>query len=269
MIRQAFRILAAVALLSTGAAQTGAAQSGGAQSGGAQPAVTTTDINMVVALDRSESVDLNERTAQAESLAAALVDPRFVAAVRAGWQGRIGIAVMTWSSFNRTQVVVPWTVIAGDQDAAGIVAILRDYQASGGDVEHRPQTDIALALGAGMALLTAAPFQASKQILNVISDGIDNFGREAFVDRDEALAHGITINGLVHAHGAAIPIVERFFERQVIGGPYAFVLSIPTPETFTAAMLRKMLLEIASAGRSSRPDGSGSMKVPAHRPMRR
>lgn len=258
MIRRPVCMLAAAALLTIAAPAA------------AQPAgpVTVTDINMVVALDRSESVDLDERTAQVESLSAALLDPRFIAAVRAGWQGRIGIAVMTWSSFNRTQVVVPWTVIAGDDDTAGIVGILRDYQASGGDVEHRPQTDIALALGAGVELLDAAPFQAPKRILNVISDGIDNFGREAFVDRDLALEHGITINGLVHAHGSAIPIVERFFERQVIGGPYAFVLSTPTPETFTSAMLRKMLLEIASAGRSSRPDGSGSLKVPAHRPMR-
>ncbi|GHD39117.1 hypothetical protein GCM10017083_00610 [Thalassobaculum fulvum] len=233
-----------------------------------RPAGPETDLNMVVALDRSESVDLAERTAQNESLAAALTDPRFMAAVKGGWQGRIGIAVLTWSSFNRTQVVVPWTVIAERRDADAVVAALRDYQARGGDVEHRPQTDIALALGAGVELLDAAPFPATKRILNVISDGIDNFGREAFVDRDEALAHGITINGLVHARGSAIPIVERFFERQVIGGPYAFVLSTPTPESFTGAMLRKMLLEIAAAGRSSRPDGSGSLRVPAYRPMR-
>lgn len=221
-----------------------------------------TDINMVIALDRSESVDLTERTAQVESLSAALTDPRFVAAVRAGWQGRIGVAVLTWSSFNRTQTVVPWTVIASRENSDAVVATLRDYQARGGDVDHKPQTDIALALGAGTAMLDAAPFPATKRILNVISDGIDNFGREAFVDRDEALAQGITINGLVHARGSAIPIVERFFERQVIGGPYAFVLSTPTPESFTTAMLRKMLMEIANAELSSRPDGSGSLRGP-------
>lgn len=262
MTRRAFRIILAGVVLTVGAIGTGRAQT---VDPGALPVV---DINMVVALDRSESVDLNERTAQAESLAAALTDPRFLAAVQGGWLGRIGFAAMTWSSFNRTQVVVPWTLIAGPADAEAVVAALRDYQARGGDIGHKPQTDIALALGAGVQLLDAAPFAATKRILNVISDGIDNFGREAFVDRDEALAHGITINGLVHARGSAIPIVERFFERQVIGGPYAFVLSTPTPESFTGAMLRKMLLEIARANRSSRPDGSGSVRVPAYAPMR-
>lgn len=219
-----------------------------------------TDINMVIALDRSESVSITDRTAQVESLVAALTDPRFVAAVRAGWQGRIGITVMTWSSFERTQVVVPWTLFAGEADAAGIIVTLRDYQASGGDVSHKPQTDIALALGAGAQLMDQAPFPTTKRILNIISDGIDNFGREAFVDRDLALEHGIIINGLVHARGHAIAIVTRFFETQVIGGPYSFVLATPTPETFTDAMLRKMLMEIADATRSSRPDGSGSLR---------
>jgi tripartite-type tricarboxylate transporter receptor subunit TctC len=66
--------------------------------------VPTTDLNMVVALDRSESVDLTERAAQNESLAAALIDPRFIAAVKGGWQGRIGIAVLTWSSTGRRPI---------------------------------------------------------------------------------------------------------------------------------------------------------------------
>lgn len=223
-----------------------------------------TDLNMVVALDRSESVELLDRTAQVEALAAALIDPRFMATVRGGWQGRIGIAVMTWSSFDRTQVVVPWTMITGLRDSEAIIATMRDYEARGSDFKHKPQTDIALALGAGMQLLEAAPFPASKRILNVISDGVDNFGREAFVERDQALAQGITINGLVHARGHAIEVVERFFEREVIGGPYAFVLSTPDPASFTAAMLRKMMLEIARANTSSRPDGSGSVRVAAH-----
>lgn len=265
MVGRAFRSIAAAALLSVGVVMPGLAQTG-QPTGGAS--ATVTDINMVVALDRSESVDLTARTAQVESLAAALTDPRFVAAVRAGWQGRIGLAVLTWSSFDRTRVVVPWTVIDGPEASAAIVATLRDYQARGADVEHKPQTDIALALSAGMRMLNAAPFQATKQILNVIADGIDNFGRETFIDRDLALDHGITINGLVHARGNAVPIVERFFETQVIGGPYAFVLTTLTPDSFTGAMLRKMLMEIADASRSSRPDGSGSVRIPASRRAR-
>lgn len=232
------------------------------------PPVLVTDINMVVALDRSESVGFEDRTRQVESLAAALTDPRFVAAVKAGWHGRLGIAVMTWSSFERTHVVVPWTAIGGKDDSDRIVATMREYEAVGADAEHKPQTDISLALSVGLRMLEEAPFQATKRIINVIGDGIDNFGGDAFIDRDIALEQDITINGLVHARGAAIPIVVRFFETQVIGGPYAFVVSAPTPESFTNAMLRKMLMEIANATLSSRPDGSGSFREQNHRRTR-
>lgn len=232
------------------------------------PPILVTDINMVVALDRSESVGFEDRARQVESLAAALTDPRFVAAVKAGWHGRLGFSVMTWSSFERTHVVVPWTAIGGREDSDRIVATMRDYEAVGADAGHKPQTDISLAISVGMRMLEEAPFQATKRIINVIGDGIDNFGGDTFIDRDLALEQDVTINGLVHARGHAIPIVVRFFETQVIGGPYAFVVSAPTPESFTSAMLRKMLMEIASATLSSRADGSGSLRVPNYRRTR-
>lgn len=221
---------------------------------------TVTDINMVVALDRSESVGFEDRHRQIESLAAALVDPRFVAAVKAGWHGRLGLTVMTWSSFERTHVVVPWTAIGGREDSDRVVAVMRDYEAVGTDAEHKPQTDVSLAISGGLRLLGEAPFDAPKRIINVIGDGIDNFGGDAFIDRDLALESDVTINGLVHAKGAAIPIVVRFFETQVIGGPYAFVVPAPTPESFAAAMLRKMLMEIAHATLSGSPDAADSFR---------
>lgn len=227
------------------------------------PLAPITDMNIVVALDRSESVGLDDRAAQAESLAQALVDPRLLAIVKAGWHGRIGLAVMTWSSFKRTHVVVPWTVLSDRAAIDRVVDTMREYEMRGADAEHKPQTDIALALAVGTHMLTTAPFPTAKRILNIISDGVDNFGREASIDRDIALAEGITINGLIHARGHAIEVVKRFFEREVIGGPYAFVLATPTEASFTQAMLRKMLLEIASAQLSSRVVGSGSAAAEA------
>src|SRR3546814_9617974 len=93
------RALGIVATLALAALLPAAIPPAAAQTAGA--AVADTDINMVVALDRSESVDYADRARQVESLAAALTDLRFVADVQAGWNGRIGLAVMTWSSFER------------------------------------------------------------------------------------------------------------------------------------------------------------------------
>src|SRR3546814_5672058 len=148
---------------------------------------------------------------------------------------------MPWSSCELTHVGVPRTALGSLEDAAAIVAVMRDYEAVGADAWHKPQTDVSLALSVGVRMLREAPFPTTRRIINVIGDVIDNFGGDTFIDRDLALAQDITINGLVHARGSAIPVVVRFFEAQVIGGPYAFVIPVPTPESFAAAMLRKML----------------------------
>lgn len=204
-----------------------------------------TDINMVVAFDRSESVDLQDRDRQIEGLAFALSNTRFIDAVRSGWHGRIALSVITWSSFDRTQVVLPWMVLEKPQDFTRAVEHLRRHQAAFSDRQHGPQTDIALGIGTSVEMLRHAPTVGTKQVINLIADGVDNSGRVAIADRDEAVEQGITINGLIHARGKAVPVVERFFKDQVIGGPSAFVQSTDTPDGFADAMLRKMTLEIA------------------------
>ena len=70
-----------------------------------------TDINMVVAFDRSESIDDEERKAQVAGLIYALTNPDVLGAIQAGWIGQIGLSVVTWSSFRQTEVLLPWTSI--------------------------------------------------------------------------------------------------------------------------------------------------------------
>jgi hypothetical protein len=154
---------------------------------------------MVVAFDRSESVDTEERRKQIDGLNEALADQRFVDAVTSGYYRRIGLSVIAWSSFNRTEVVLPWIELAGPADIEEAIRRINWHQSKDPDVRHGKQTDVALAISTGTEMLDMAPFFGSKQVINVISDGIDNFGRLAMVDRDLALDKGITINGLIQA----------------------------------------------------------------------
>src|SRR3546814_9753539 len=98
---------------------------------------------------------------------------------------------MPWSSCELTHVGVPRTALGSLEDAAAIVAGMRDYEAVGADAGHRPQTDVSLALSVGVRMLRGAPFPTTRRIINVIGDGIDNFGGDAFLDRHLALAHEI------------------------------------------------------------------------------
>jgi hypothetical protein len=215
-----------------------------------------TDINMVVAFDRSESIDMDERQAQIDSLAHALLDRRFMDSVTSGYHGKLGISVMAWSSFSKVEMILPWIEIGNRADAEEAVRRIRWNQAKDPDIRHGKQTDIALAIATSVDILDEAPFFGSKQVINIISDGIDNFGRLAMVDRDLALDKGITINGLVQARGHAVGIIKDFFRKQVIGGPSSFVQAANGADGFAQAMLRKMLLEVALLNGLSRAEGT-------------
>ncbi len=211
-----------------------------AQAQGVRPV----DIAIVVSLDRSESIDVEDAGAQIDGLVFTLRHSRFHDAVTAGWFGRIALSVVTWSSFGRHEVILPWMQIAGAGDAEVAATILELDYARQRVARHGTQTDVAFAIEVGMKQLETLPWAASQSVVNVVADGISNIGRVATVDRDAALARGITVNGLIMARGSAIEVLSRYFRREVIGGPTSFVQVSASNEEFARAMLRKILLEM-------------------------
>ena len=207
-------------------------------------AATPVDLAIVVSLDRSESIDAEDARSQIEGLLYTLRHSRFRHTVASGPLGRIALAVVTWSSFGRHQVILPWTRIAGPADAEAAAGVLeRDFDRQR-VTRHGTQTDIAFAIEVAMLQLDVLPWQAHERVINVVADGISNIGRVARVDRDAAVAQGITVNGLIMGQGSAIEILSRYFNREVIGGPTAFLQASTTPPEFARAMLRKMILEM-------------------------
>ena len=161
-----------------------------------------------------------------------------------GWHGSIAFSVTTWSSFGRHEVILPWTRIASTEDADTAAAILELDYARQAISKHGTQTDVAFSIEVGLKQLDTLPWAASKSVINVVADGISNIGRLAWVDRDIALARGVTVNGLIMARGKAIPVLSRYFKREVIGGPAAFLQVSVSNDDFANAMLRKILLEM-------------------------
>ncbi len=202
------------------------------------------DIAIVVSLDRSESIDAEDAFAQIDGLVYTLRHSRFRETVSSGWFGRIALSVVTWSSFGRHEVILPWMQIAGAGDAEVAATILKLDYARQRVARHGTQTDIAFAIEVGMKQLETLPWAAGQSVVNVVADGISNIGRIATVERDAALARGITVNGLIMARGSAIGVLSRYFRREVIGGPTSFVQVSTSNEEFARAMLRKILLEM-------------------------
>jgi hypothetical protein len=211
------------------------------------------DIAIVVSLDRSESIDAEDARAQIDGLVFTLRHSRFRETVASGWFGRIALTVVTWSSFGRHEVILPWMQVAGAADADVAAAILELDYARQRVARHGTQTDVAFAIEVGMNQLDILPWEAGKSVINVVADGISNIGRVAMADRNIAMARGFTVNGLIMARGSAIEVLSRYFRREVIGGPTSFLQVSASNEDFANAMLRKILLEMV---RLHRPKAS-------------
>jgi hypothetical protein len=203
------------------------------------------DIAMVVSFDRSESIDRDEAVAQITGLIYTLRHPRFHAAVASGYYGRIGLSALTWSSFVRHEVILPWMMIGGPEDGEVAAQWLGKFLNRKVAAQHGTQTDVAYGLEIGRRQMHALPWAAVKRVINIVSDGISNTGHIAMVDRDKTWAQGIAINALIIAQGSAIRVLRNYFRDNVIAGPSAFVQLAQSNEEFAAATLRKMVLEIA------------------------
>ena len=150
------------------------------------------DLLLVLAADVSRSVDDAKFKLQREGYAAALVDPRVVRAMTGGPKGRIALVFVEWASEWEQKVVIDWTVVAGARDAEAVSSRVREAERS-----YRGRTSISTAIDFSMALLARSPFQADRRVIDISGDGTNNSGRDVVAARDEAIAKGVTINGLV------------------------------------------------------------------------
>ena len=216
------------------------------------------DLLLVLAADVSQSMQRRELELQREGYAAALRDKEVLDAIGSGPCGAIAVAYMEWSGAEDQSVLAPWTRLAKAEDAAGFARSLAEAPLRSGT-----WTSITGALAASRRLMTEAPCFAARQVVDISGDGENNHGGPVEDQRDQALAEGITINGLpilrpnarlAGSGEAGETALEEHYRRMVIGGPGSFVLRAEGFETFAGAIRRKLVLEIAglpAPGRSA------------------
>jgi hypothetical protein len=214
------------------------------------------DVALVLAVDVSRSIDEDEARLQREGYRAAVADPRVVEAIRGGMLGSIAIAYVEWAGIEYQRLAIPWTRIAGQADA----------EAWAGLLEAAPRaslswTSVSGAIDYARGVLDDCPFEATRKVIDVSGDGVNNSGPPAEQARDRAVAEGITINGLPILNdrptfGRAPPIpLDLYYRESVIGGPGAFVVAAEDFEAFGQAVRRKLIREIA--GLAGPPLGRG------------
>jgi len=108
-----------------------------------------------------------------------------------------------------------------------------------------------------MIQLDWAPYEARHRVIDVSGDGDNNSGRDVTAARDEAIAKGVTINGLViltdtstgwkSEHTNPLGGLANYYRNNVIGGPGAFVMVAENSNSFGDVIVKKLIAEIAQA----------------------
>lgn len=204
------------------------------------------DLELVLAIDVSYSVDAEESRLQRQGYFDALVHPRVLQAIAGGPNRAIAVAYMEWAGNFHNRIVADWTVIRDKASAEAFVAKIAA-------VPHRgaSRTSISGAIDFAVRMFEDNGFEGTRQVIDVSGDGRNNQGRPAWQARDDAVARGITINGLPITTGntnfgqpAEEGLVDHYRD-EVIGGPGAFLVVAEGFEAFTNAVLSKLVREVA------------------------
>jgi hypothetical protein len=207
----------------------------------------TVDVQLVLAVDISYSMDPEEQALQREGYIAALTSREFMQAIRQGINGRVAVLYFEWAGVENQKIIVPWRMIDGPESADAVAA-----EIARAPYRRASRTSISGALAFAMPLFEGAGYRGLRRVVDISGDGVNNNGPPVTLVRDEVLAKGITINGLPimlkrpNIGTMDIDGLDIYFEDCVIGGPGAFVIPIREREKFKEAIRTKLVLEIAS-----------------------
>jgi Protein of unknown function (DUF1194) len=203
-------------------------------------AQTAVDLQLVLAVDASGSVDQRRFELQQQGYVAAFHDPRVLRAIQSGAAQAIAVTMVQWTGPALQIQVLPWTLINDAVTAhafADAIAATPRQLFSGG-------TSISGVIDYAVPLMLESQFHGARRVIDVSGDGSNNRGRPVASARDDAVRAGIVINGLPIL--ALEPDLDRYFSDQVIGGPGAFVIATKSYETFAEAILKKLIREMAA-----------------------
>lgn len=219
--------------------------------GAAMAETREVDIELVLLADASGSIDEAELRFQREGYAAALTDPNVLRAINSGARQRIALTYVEWATSGSQAVIVPWAIIDGPEAAQRFAAELTDpakpRMTFGGNA-------IGEALKFGQNLIETNDARGDRLVIDLSADSANSWsGIPLETARQTAIAAGITINGLAilcrDARCSGRPVgydLEEAFERTIIGGPGAFVVTAEDRASFETAVRRKLILEISA-----------------------
>ena len=204
------------------------------------------DVQLVLAVDVSYSMDMDELAIQREGYAQAIVSKEFLQALKTGPNGKIAVTYFEWAASSDQKIIIPWRVIDGPETADAVAnEIMRT------PIRRASRTSISGAINFAMPLFEENPHRGLRRVIDISGDGPNNNGAPVTGARDAAVEKGVTINGLPimvkepSYSTMDIDNLDYYYEDCVIGGPGAFVVTIKDRDKFREAIRTKLVLEVA------------------------
>ena len=209
-------------------------------------AAPSVDIELILAVDVSYSMDMDELAIQREGYAQAIVSKEFLQALKSLPNGKISVTYFEWAASSDQKIIIPWRLIDGPETADAVAdEILKT------PIRRASRTSISGAINFALPLFDEDPYHGLRRVIDISGDGPNNNGGPVTVARDAALEKGIIINGLPimvkepSYSTMDIDNLDFYYEDCVIGGPGSFVVSIKDRDKFKEAIRSKLLLEVA------------------------
>jgi len=209
-------------------------------------AAASVDVELILAVDVSYSMDMDELAIQREGYAQAIISKEFLQALKTGPNGKIAVTYFEWAASSDQKIIIPWRVIDGPETADAVANEIMKTP-----IRRASRTSISGAIYFAMPLFEENPYHGLRRVIDISGDGPNNNGAPVAGARDTALEKGITINGLPimvkepSYSTMDIDNLDFYYEDCVIGGPGSFVVTIKDREKFKEAIRTKLLLEVA------------------------
>lgn len=239
------------------------------------------DVALILSVDVSDSVDEARYYLQMDGIAKALEDPVIITAITSGAKGRILLAMAVWA--DRTEIAVPWTIIASKDDALTLAGKIRHLKRYSGEFTCLARMFSSL----GNTLINDLPLAPERLVIDVSGDGVDNCSPDenTKAERDALVKRGVTINGLpiiehlgeiVGAGAYRAPgdpmgnlrplekvqlTLDAWYREHVMGGPFSFILPAQGYSDFDRAMRQKFVTEISALPASPRRQEPASLAL--------
>jgi hypothetical protein len=205
----------------------------------AQQALEEVDLELVLMVDASGSVDAQEYRLQRVGYIQAFLDRQVMDAIQSGYHRKIAVALFEWTGPFLQVPIADWSVLSDEDSVKAFAKTLQSTPR----ILYGGGTAVGAAIRYGADSIDTNRFTAARKVIDVSGDGATTSGPLARIARDDAVRRGFTVNGLPILTDE--PYLDRYYNDEVIGGPGAFMIAAKNFEDFAKAIRTKLIREIA------------------------